>query len=187
MDLQILFGKRLKQIVKLEDFVLLYGEKGEKINELMDIFTEAKQAEKSLFACNEVLKFFRSKNYVKCKSLNELVQKQQLLILEILDKMLDIHSLEAYQVPQNSTLLPHVEEKSFDIGNKNSPCKIPLFKPAEQSIISLSDYVKSPYATKRMRPIALQFTDFEKTIIVEEFLRVPGYVIQNFIYFKNTC
>lgn len=53
-----------------------------------------------------------------------------------------------------------------------------LFYLAETYIITVRTKqinIKSPYATKRMRPLALQFTDFERAITTDEFAKIPGY------------
>lgn len=179
MDLQTLFEKRLQKIDSLNDFVVLYGKKEELIPDLREISTEINELKDLLQLCKELLIKFQKENHEKCKQLIEKSQEQQTILLNILDEILDSEPVKAVQLSQNMPTPAKADEKSRlvnvlnEISNTPTPCKFGTFKAGEQSM-TFADYIKSPYTTKRMRPLALQFTDFEKTISVDEFAKVPG-------------
>lgn len=162
MDLQNLFKKRIQQIQKLENFVVLYGKKRENLSGLCQISNEVEQTKDILVSCVNILDKFRKENNQKFTKLSKLTKHQQTIMLDVLNKLLDYE-----HQPQHEEELTIISE---NIGTPTS-CKIQPFKS------SLAEYIKSPYAMKRMRPLALQFTDFEKTISAEEFKIIPGYSV----------
>lgn len=178
MDLQTLFEKRLQKIESLNDFIVLYGKKEECITDLREISDEIDEIKDLLKSCKELLNQFQTENREKCKQLIEMSQEQQILMLQVLDKV-----LESDTQPSKKSLTPaKILEKCrpnvlSEISNTPTPRKFEPLKSGENSIMTFADYVKSPYTTKRMRPLALQFIDFEKTISTEEFAKVPGYEI----------
>lgn len=179
MDLQTLFEKRLQKIESLNDFIVLYGKKEECITDLREISDEIDEIKDLLQSCKELLNQFQTENREKCKQLIEMSQEQQILMLQVLDKV-----LESDTQPSKKSLTPaKIQEKCrpvnvlSEISNTPTPRKFEPLKSGENSIMTFADYVKSPYTTKRMRPLALQFIDFEKTISTEEFAKVPGYEI----------
>lgn len=183
MDLQVLFEKRLAQIDTLNDFIVLYGKKEEIIPDLRDINNETECIQELLVSCKEMLSKFQAENMKKCRELIEKSQQQQLLMLDVLDR--EIECGESTQIKLNieNECSPCAKEEPSrpvsvlnEISNTTTPSKFTPFKPGEQPVMAYADYVKSPYATKRMRPLALQFTDFERTISAEEFAKVPGYI-----------
>lgn len=174
MDLQTLFEKRLQKIESLNDFIILYGKKEECITELRGISDEIDEIKDLLQSCKELLNQFQTENREKCKQLIEMAQEQQILMLQVLDNVLESKkSLTPAKIQEKCRPVNVLSE----ISNTPTPCKFELLKPGENSIMTFADYVKSPYTTKRMRPLALQFIDFEKTISTEEFAKVPGYDI----------
>lgn len=180
MNLYQLFEKRLQKIDKLNDFIVLYGKKEESITSLREISSEIDEIKDLLTSCKELLAKFQTENSEKCKQLIAKAQEQQLIMLEVLDKVLDSQAA----IPERPKTLPtpvKLAEKYqpanvlTEISNTPTPRKFGAFKAGEQSLMSIADYTKSPYTTKRMRPLALQFIDFEKTITVDEFAKIPGY------------
>lgn len=186
MDLQVLFEKRLKQIDTLNDFIVLYGKKEEIIPDLRDINNETEYIQELLVSCKELLSKFHDENIKKCRELIEKSQQQQLLMLDILDTVVERNEPQIKSNIENECSPCPKEESSRPISVLNeisnttttTPSKFTPFKPGEQPVMAYADYVKSPYATKRMRPLALQFSDFERTISAEEFAKIPGYKIQ---------
>lgn len=167
MDLKNLFEARLDCISNLNDFIVLYGRKEDISSNLLEIITETKQVKFLLASCVEYINKFQIENSEKCKILIRKLQVQQCLTLQIFEKVSERDLPKVNQQIENMILMPK------DIENTPTPNKL-LRKLGDQPIMTLADYVKSPYATKRMRPVALQFTDFERNISVEEFLQVPG-------------
>lgn len=167
MNLQNLFEARLERIANLDDFIVLYGKKEDIFPNLQEIITEVEANKYLLSSCLEIINKFRIHNFEKCKKLIYKLKIQQILTLQILEKISNLNCIQENQRSQNMILT------SQDVQNTPTPNKIHR-KLREQPIMTLADYVKSPFTTKRMRPVALQFTDFEKNISMEEFLQVPG-------------
>ncbi|XP_031637650.1 uncharacterized protein LOC116350064 [Contarinia nasturtii] len=169
MDMKVEFKKQLNQIEKLDHFVVLYGKKGELYHDLLKLKDQTHEIKCVLFTCLRVLKEIQIKNHKKFKALIENSQNQQILLLQVLEKIIF--------PTNNADLTNEIEEINLcslaEISN--TPCKLPVFKSTEQPIMKLADYVKSPYATK-LRPPSIQFSDFEKNICVEEFMKIPGYM-----------
>lgn len=183
MDLQVLFEKRLAQIDTLNDFIVLYGKKEEIIPDLRDINNETECIQELLVSCKEMLSKFQAENMKKCRELIEKSQQQQLLMLDVLDREIECDESTQIKLNIENECSPCAKEEPSrpvsvlnEISNTTTPSKFTPFKPGEQPVMAYADYVKSPYATKRMRPLALQFTDFERTISAEEFAKVPGYI-----------
>lgn len=181
MDLQQLFEKRLQKIDHLNDFIVLYGKKDEILPDLREISNETEHFKDLLTSCKDLLTKFQNENNQKCRELIESAREHQILMLDILDQVTDSDFDRAHQPSENSAS-PCQREESHrpitvlsEISNTPTPCKFGPFKHGEQPIMTLADYIKSPYATKRMRPLALQFTDFEKSIGADEFARIPRY------------
>lgn len=172
MDLQNLFEKRIQQITKLENFVVMYGKKKEILPDLRETLKEAEQTKEILSSCVNILSRFQTENQQKCRKLLALSKHVTLLILGILDKISDVVHLlpeNGHSVDENRSL-PVLTE----ISNTSTPCKHLPFQS-----LTLAEYVKSPYTQKRTsnRHMHILFTDFEKTISTEEFKIVPGYSI----------
>lgn len=182
MDLSTLFEKRLRKIESLSDFIILYGKKVDSIVDLREISNEIDEIKELLQSCSELLNKFQTENKEKCKRLIETAQTQQLIMLDVLEQVMD-SGLATQPQPSQKMPTPAKSDgnnRPVNVLNEISnititPCKFGSFKPGEQPLVSFADYVKSPYTTKRMRPLALQFIDFEKTISNEEFTKIPGY------------
>lgn len=175
MDLRNLFEVRLERIANLEDFIVLYGKKEDILSNLREMIAEIKKTKHVLSSCVEVLNKFHSDNSEKCKKLIHRLKVQQMLTLQILEKMSDQNCSGENQRSQKTILM------SKDVENTPTPNKIQR-KLGEQPVMTLADYAKSPYTSKRMRPVALQFTDFERNITMEEFLQVPGFEIKQIAF-----
>lgn len=179
MDLHELFQQRLQKIELLNDFVVLYGRKEETLTDLQAISSEVDEIGSLLKSCADILNKFQHENRQKCQQLIEKSQQQQLRMLDVLEKVIDLDAKKDSQAASNVLPMPNSEVKSVrqlvlsEIGNTPTPIKFVPFKSGEQPVMTLADYMKSPYATKRMRPLALQFTDFEKTITADEFAKIP--------------
>lgn len=172
MDLQNLFEKRIQQITKLENFVIMYGKKKDILSDLRETLNEAEQTKEILSSCVNILSGFQTENQQKSRKLLESSKHVTFLMLGILDKVSDtVHPLpeNGYSVDENRSS-PVLTE----ISNTSTPCKLLPFQS-----LTLAEYVKSPYTQKRTsnRHIHILFTDFEKTISTEEFKIVPGYSI----------
>lgn len=182
MNLHELFEKHLQRIDVLNDFIVLYGKKEETVAELRDISTECDEIKELLVSCTELLKSFQNENMRKCRELIEKSQKQQLVMLHVLEQVIDGNEERTTKFKNqenDSALSPCDRQRPMsvltEISNTMTPSKFTPFKPGEQPIMTYADYIKSPYAMKRMRPLALQFTDFERTITADEFGKIPGY------------
>lgn len=186
MDLYQLFEKRLEKIDKLNDFIVLYGKKDEIIPNLREINNEMEDIKELFVSLKDSLKQFQDENNRKCRELIEKMQQQQLIMLDVLDKVIanDVTISQSNREnecsPCQSNIRPVQEQPVHrpvlnEISNIATPSKFTPFKPGEQPVMNYADYVKSPYAKKRMRPLVLQFTDFERTITSDEFAKIPGY------------
>lgn len=194
MDLHELFEKHLQKIDSLNDFIVLYGKKPEEILDLRDIANECEDIKELLLSCRELLKKFQDENMTKCRDIIGKSQHQQLIMLHVLEQVIDCDADQTFGHNDNECKSPypsrHVEQPVSvlkEISNTMTPNKFTPFKPGEQPTMTYADYIKSPYATKRMRPLALQFTDFERTISANEFAKLPGYVADanNFLTIKQ--
>lgn len=181
MDLHELFEKHLQRIDILNDFIVLYGKKEETVADLRDISAECDEIKELLVSCKELLKSFQDENMAKCRELIEKSQKQQLLMLHVLEQVIDSgeeRPTKFMNSENDSASSPTYQQRPIsvltEISNTMTPSKFTPFKPGEQPIMTYADYIKSPYAMKRMRPLALQFTDFERAITSDEFNKVPG-------------
>lgn len=185
MDLCQLFEERLKKIELLNDFIVLYGKKVETIPDIRDISNEIEQIKELLQSCHELLKEFQEQNRRKCQELIEKAQHQQLNMLHILEIVTNeadttmptktLHRCQTTENKESPCQVATVPNVLAEISNTTAAVKITPFKLGEQPVMNYADYVKSPYATKRrMRPLALQFTDFERTIGADEFNKIPG-------------
>lgn len=179
MDLHELFEKHLQKINILNDFIVLYGKKEETVSDLRDIAKECAEIKKLLHDIKILLEQFRVENETICRDVIEKSQKQQLMMLHVLEQVIECNEEKIVKNRENECTSPSCEEPPIsvltEISNTMSPSKFTPFKPGEQPVMTYADYIKSPYATKRMRPLALQFTDFEKTVTADEFAKVPGY------------
>lgn len=175
MDLQVTFKKQLNQIEKLDNFCSLYGNKEQILTDLCDILSQTKDIRVLLQTCGKILKEIQVENYKKLKTMIEYSRKQQTMFLDILE---NFHCLT--ELRDCSDFIPNSKEHENcsvlkEISNSPKSRKLQLFKSAEHPILtSLANYIKSPYATRRMRPLSLQFIDFEKQICMEEFMQIPG-------------
>lgn len=143
---------------------------------------ECDEIKELLVLCKELLEKFQNENMKNCREIIEKSQKQQLIMLHVLEQIIDDDSV---MVKTSEKLVKEFESPTYqdqrpisvltEISNTMTPSKFTPFKPGEQPIMTYADYIKSPYATKRMRPLALQFTDFERTITADEFNKIPGY------------
>lgn len=183
MDLHVLFERYLQKIDILNDFIVLYGKKEETVSDLRYIANEHQEIKTMLLSCMELLKKFQDENLAKCRDIIEKSREQQLIMLHVLEQIIDSNvektteNTERGGEREHGCVSPNEDRPISvltEISNTMTPSKFTLFKPGET--ISLADYIKSPHTTKRMRPLALQFTDFERTISADEFGKVPGYV-----------
>lgn len=179
MDLHELFEKHLQKIDILNDFIVLYGKKEETVSDLRDIANECDEIKELLQSCKELLEKFRNENMTKCRAIIEKSQKQQLIMLHVLEQLIECNAEKSNENPDDECSSSLCQERSIsvltEISNTMTPSKFTPFKPGEQPVMTYADYIKSPYATKRMRPLALQFTDFERTVTADEFSKIPGY------------
>lgn len=180
MDLHELFEKHLQKIDILNNFIVLYGKKEETVSDLRDIANECEEIKELLRSCKELLEIFRNENMTMCRAIIEKSQQQQLIMLHILEQVIDGNEKKHVENAENECASPSsCQEQPIsvltEISNTMTPSKFTPFKPGEQPVMTYADYIKSPYATKRMRPLALQFTDFERNITADEFSKIPGY------------
>lgn len=181
MDLQDLFEKHLQKIDVLNDFIVLYGKKTETVSDLREIANECDEIKELMRSCKDLLNKFQTENLAKCRAIVEKSQQQQLIMLDILDQVVDRNEPKMFEntTENDGCASPMCQNRPItvlsEISNTMTPSKFTPFKPGDQPVMTYADYIKSPYATKRMRPLALQFTDFERTITADEFAKIPGY------------
>lgn len=183
MDLQKDFELKLKQIEMLNDFIVLYGKKPDIVPELYSIKTECNEIKQLLESCSEHLTQFQLNNRDRFTKLMETIQKQQTLMLKILEMDADHVSYAELNDNKKSTNDDIRNEKRCpssilkEINNTATPNKYGMTKNGDQTVMSITDYTKSPFATKRshhFRPMQLQFIDFERIITHDEFDKVPS-------------
>lgn len=183
MDLQKDFESKLEKIEMLNNFISLYGKKDEIVPDLRTLSDEVNEIKNLLTLCTELISKFQAENRERFNKLMLKIQSQQIQMLDILERDAEHNCTE--NAPTSSDLLnannwPTNKCPSSVLKENNSaantPNKFGMFKPGEQAVMTISDYMKSPYATKRVRPVQLQFVDFERTITHDEFNQVPTYM-----------
>lgn len=180
MDLEKDFELKLKRIEFLNDFIVLYNKKRDSVNDLNVIANEVNEIKSLLESCSKLLTEFQMDNRNRYDKLIEKMHEQQLLMLEMLEMDLN-ENPKQNELKPNLTNDKHTSEIKCpssvlkEINNFATPNKFGSVKSNDlPSVMSISDYTKSPFATKRLRPIQLQFSDFERTISSDEFLKVPS-------------
>lgn len=183
MDLLKDFELKLEKIEMLNNFICLYGKKEEIVKDLRAFSDEVNEIKVLLTACTELMAKFQVENRERFNKLMLRIQCQQTRMLDILERDAE-HNCNGNEPIQSNLLSvnnwPTNKCPSSVLKENNSvantPNKFGMFKPGEQAVMTISDYMKSPYATKRVRPVQLQFVDFERTITQDEFNQVPTYM-----------
>lgn len=180
MDLNKLFELRVQKLETLNNFIALYSHKKELVGDLQHLAETRNEIKELLISCTEILNEFQNNNRQACADLLGQMQKQQISMLNALENVMNLdaesRSIVSLSVDPNTkqersndasqaTVLKEISNTSF------TPSKL---KPGELARMSFNDYIKSPFTSKRMKPIALQFCDFERTISAEEFSTVPS-------------
>lgn len=171
MDLKILFENRLQQIEKLENFVILYGKKGYIISNLRETVNETEQIKEFLSLCMSVLEKFQKENQERFTKLIHSSRQLSTLMLHTLASDFE-HQFK--QIGQSAEEKQYFSPVLTEITNAATPtsCRQLYFKPGDR--LSLADYMKSPYTTKKIRPLALQFIDFLTIVSIDAFKMIPG-------------
>lgn len=183
MDLQNDFESKLEKIEMLNNFISLYGKKEEIVPHLRTLSDEVNEIKMLLASCTELMAKFQVENQERFNKLMLKIQTIQTQMLDILECDADNNCignaptqsdlLNANNWPTNKCPSSALKE---NVSATNTPNKFVMFKPGEQAVMTISEYMKSPYTTKRVRPIQLQFADFERIITQDEFNQVPTYM-----------
>lgn len=194
MDLKEVFKQRIQKIEMLSDFVALYCEKKESLDDLRQLDSNVHTIRKMLLDVAQLLNDFSSNNRKVYKELMEQMQMQQLMLLESLDKQLESELMPQKNVVDKFT--KPMTTTAITADDPSSGCEAVLkeisnnvqmtpnrYRPNEPAHMSLADYVKSPFTLKRMKPVALHFYDFERVISSDEFVAVPSYAFAHIITF----
>lgn len=175
MDLQQLYDQRLQKIDQLKEFIILYSVKCEKYKDIEIISQESVNIKKLLNECANSVRKFQNYNRARITEIIKKSQKQQTIIFNILDKLEN-------EKPNKSivSFVRQSAQKSILQGKENclqTPVqKLRLLKLGDTPLMSLDDYMKSPFTLKKTKPISLQFIDFHYAITPIEFSKVPRYV-----------
>lgn len=171
MDLEILFENRLQQIEKLENFVIIYGKKAYIISNLRESLNEAEQIKEFLLSCVSVLEYFREKNRKRC---TDLIHSSRQLSTLMLNTLASDFEYQFKQIRQSAEEKQYFSPVLNEITNTATPtpCRQLYYKSGDR--LSLAEYMKSPYTTKKIRPLALQFTDFLTIVSTDAFKMIPG-------------
>lgn len=184
MDLEKDFELKLEKIEMLNNFISLYGMKEKIVPELRILSDEVNEIKMLLTSCTELMIKFQVKNRERFNKLLLRIQCQQTRMLDILECDAEHNSivnastqsdlLNGNNWPTNNG--PSFVAKENNNSAANTPNKFGMFKSGEQALMTISDYTKSPYAQKRIRPVQLQFIDFERTITLDEFNQLSTYM-----------
>lgn len=185
MDLKTIFRQRVQKIEMLNDFIALYCDKRESLEDVRHLESNAHAIRNMLHDVTRLLNEFSVTNRKVHAELMEQMAAQQLTLLELLDKQLDIElaprqcSADDSTKPVTTAAQPtNVPSSGCDSVLKEISNTVPMtpsrFKFNEPAHMSLADYVKSPFMIKRIKPVALHFFDFERPISVDEFAAVPS-------------
>lgn len=183
MDLKRLFTQRVQKIDMLNDFITLYCAKEESIQDLQQLTHDTQEIKEMLSEAVDILQEFTLKNRQAYKSLMDQMQRQQLILLDLLEKQMDMTPIQT-QAPAHPFAKPQAtaaaanddsgvnESVLKEISNTNmTPNRFRLNEPARMTLV---DYSKSPFTNKRIKPVALHFYDFERNITADEFVSVPS-------------
>lgn len=173
MDLKQLFKKRIHKIEMLNDFIAVYGCKQEAIQDIQQLQKDTQKIKELLVEVTKLLDEFTLRNREKHKELIEQMHKQQMVFLELLQNEMDKEPIqkitkpikEANETNANESVLKEISNLTMTPNH---------FRPNEPARMSLMDYLKSPFTSKRIKPVALHFFDFERTISADEFAAVPS-------------
>lgn len=157
--LEELFNQRLEKIKQLDEFLEIYAIKQEnlpkiiKLNENVEKFAE--KIEEAKFQRDRMIELQKRYQNVMNKA-----RRQEITMLNMIEK-LDKCEIK----PQPGTTSKNIL----------TPSGIENCTPTNSGIqrsMTIEDYQKSPFV-KKIKPISLNFLDFEATISSDDFQRVP--------------
>lgn len=172
MDLRQLFKKRIQKIEMLNEFIAVYCCKQEAINDIQQLQRDTQKVKELLAAAAKILDEFTLTNRNKYIEIIEQMHKQQMAFLELLQIEMDKEPIQKIAKPIKEAEENANESVLKEISNTTmTPNRFRLNEPARMSLV---DYLKSPFTSKRIKPVALHFFDFERIISVDEFTAVPS-------------
>lgn len=156
--LEELFNQRLEKIQQLDEFLEIYAIKQEnlpkiiKLNENIEKFAE--KIEEAQFQRDRMIELQRRYQNAMNKA-----RRQEITMLNMIEKL---DSIEIKMpVMKNNVLTPSGVENCT-----------PSQTGTHQRSMSIQEYQKSPFV-KKIKPISLNFLDFEATISLNDFQKVP--------------
>lgn len=155
--LEELFNKRLEKIQQLDEFLEIYAIKQEslpkiiKLNENVENLSE--KIEEAKFQLDKMIELQKRYQIVTNKA-----RRQEVSMLNMIEKL--ENSEIKITGPSKNILTPKNENFT------------PTGTGTLQRSMSVQDYQKSPFV-KKIKPISLNFLDFEATISQAEFENVP--------------
>lgn len=173
MDLRQLFKKRIQKIVMLNEFIAVYCCKQEAIKDIQQLQHDTQKIKELLADVAKILDEFTLTNRNKYNEIIVQMHKQQMAFLELLQIEMDKEPMQKLAKPIKEADETNVNESVLkEISNTTmTPLRYRLNEPARMSLV---DYLKSPFTSKRIKPVALHFFDFERVISVDEFTAVPS-------------
>lgn len=156
--LEELFNQRLEKIQQLDEFLEIYAIKQEnlpkiiKLNENIEKFGE--KIEEAKFQTDRMIELQRRYQSVMNKA-----RRQEISMLNMIEKLDSI----VIKMPEK------VKNILTPSGDENCT---PSQTGTLQRAMSIQEYQKSPFV-KKIKPISLNFLDFEATISADDFQRVP--------------
>ena len=173
MDLKVLFEERLAKIEHLKNFIVIYGKKSEHMSELYEIHELKENIRALLEKCGKYVDNFQKHQKERYESLLKEAHEQQLLMLNVIEKLDEKQSsVNKFQPAETNKENSLVQQNQNTMKVASTPLRNAMQIPPTP-VMHFAEYMKSPFTARRMRPVALQFIDFEKIITAEEFTSIP--------------
>lgn len=156
------FESKKQKLQNLENAMCLIVSKSEIMGDIEEVTVMLKNMKVLQNHCRQLVDHHQQINAPLIKAKMRQGQRQQLMMLNM---------LEALEERNAKVPVPPVQSVIDETSKEN----VKILQIPETPRMSVMSYYKSPMA-KSMRPVQLQFTDFEASFTESEFLDIPKYV-----------
>lgn len=157
--LEELYNQRIEKIKQLDEFLEIYAIKQDNLPKIINLNENiekfAEKIEEAKFQRDRMIELQKRFTIVVNKA-----RKQEISMLNMIEK-----------IENTGIKITDGNSKNMLTPRNNNENITPSLGTIQRSM-SIQDYQKSPFV-KKIKPISLNFLDFEATISEQEFQRVP--------------
>lgn len=159
------FNSQLKQIETLDNAIVLLHHKTKILPDLKALEIDLREVNNIVSDVKKV-KHETSSLKKEYKLLTRKLQKQQLIMLNMIQKADNCRQLHHHEMMENN-------KNHLNVLAPGSRQRCPSVESGYK--ISLYDFQNSPFVSK-IKPLSLNFLDFEKQLTQDEFNMIPKYM-----------